>query len=76
MIGFRRTQPTKEEDEQLFARIVNELTGNFIHHVECDSILKPRYAKNPKGEMIVYNDEVVYFGPKEDLNRDADAEDV
>ena len=76
MIGFRRTQATKEEDEKFFARIVNELTGNFIHHIECDNIMKPRYSRNPKGETITYIDEVLYFGPKEDLKRNGDAEDV
>ena len=75
MIGYHRTQPTPEGDEELFAKIVNELTGMFVHTIDCDDILETRYAKNPAGEISYYTDEVIYFGPKDDFKKGGVAED-
>jgi len=38
MIGFRREMETPEEDELLFAMIVNELTAGFVRPITCDEI--------------------------------------
>ena len=51
-------EATFEENAQFLAQIIRELTGEWIHYVECDDI---------QGEDRTFFDEMVFFGDKEDL---------
>lgn len=58
---------TPEEDELLFAMIVNELTAGFIRPITCDDIHNTRYSQSPTGVNTRIVDDVIYFGAKEDF---------
>jgi len=69
--GLRRylhyglSSDVKTEDENNFAQIIKELTGDFIVEIKCDDI---------QSETRFYYDEVVYLGSKEDLTEGGSAE--
>ena len=65
MIGFERQFEDDKKNEEFFAAIVRELTGDWISDIACDDI----HSKNRRTF-----DEVIYFGPKKDLEKDGTAE--
>ena len=48
----------KEKNEQMFAAIIKELTGDWVTGVDCRAI---------QGQNRWHYDEVVFFGDAEDL---------
>jgi len=59
MIHFKRNkEATREENEQMMAMIVRELSGDWVHPIKCDEI---------QGQNRWFYDEIVYFGAQEDL---------
>ena len=65
MIGFSNDLETKEENEKFFAHIVRELTGDWIMEIECQHI------QTGAGHKTL--DEVIYFGPADDLKKGGEA---
>ena len=61
MIGFKRQSDDIKKDEEFFARIVRELSGDWITEVDCADI-QQQGRRN--------HDEIVYFGPKSELEKD------
>ena len=56
-----------DEDTDFFSKIVNSLTGEWVNHTECEDIQSPRR---------LFFDEMIYFGPEEDLKTFADSVEI
>ena len=65
LIHFNKISEDKEENELMLAMVIRELTGDWVNKIECDAI---------QGQSRWYYDEVVYFGPIEDLKPGGEAE--
>lgn len=56
---------SKQKNVELFANILKELTGDFVTEIKCEDIHKKKRH---------FYDEVIYFGPKEDFEKNGTAE--
>ena len=65
MISFAKLVEKKEENEQILATIVRELSGDWITWIECEAI---------QNEDRIFYDQVVYFGEGSDLQEGGKAE--
>ena len=65
MIGFDKAFDDKEKNEELLANIVRELSGDWITEIECSKI---------QADKRQFYDEVIYFGPKKDIEKEGTAE--
>ena len=65
MIGFENQYEEAEKNEEFFASIVRELTGDWVTKIEC-GMIQHKNRRTP--------DEVIYFGPESDLEKGGDAE--
>lgn len=66
-LHFEKVHDKKEANEQLLATIVKELSGDWIREAKCEEI---------QGANRWFYDEVVYFGPSEDLEEGGKAADL
>lgn len=64
-LGLMKHYEDKVRNHELFASIVRELSGEWITEIKCDDIQKDGRR---------FFDEVIYFGPKKDLDKDGQAE--
>ena len=64
-LSFKKEFGSQQENEQSLANLVKELTGDFIKYIDCQFI---QDENNPQ------RNEVVYYGPEEDLAIGAKAE--
>lgn len=57
-LGFSKQFEDRKENEEFLAAVIRELTGDWYRDAPCNAI------QNPRRKVI---DEVIYFGPKEDV---------
>jgi len=65
MLNLEKVFEEKEKNEELLANIVRELSGDWITEIECSKI---------QADKRQFYDEVIYFGPKKDLEKEGTAE--
>ena len=58
-IAYEMISDDFEENVEHFSAIMRELTGEWIHYIECEDI---------QHESRFFYDEFVYFGPEDELN--------